>query len=39
VAVSPSGRYVFAASENYRLKVFDMLGDVDPLTFIEVGLL
>ena len=38
IAVSPSGRYVFAASENYRLKVFDLLGDVDPLTLIDVGL-
>lgn len=36
--MSPSGRYVFAASENYKLKVFDMLGDVDPLCFMEVGL-
>jgi WD40 repeat protein len=39
ISISPSGRYVFAASENSRLKVFDLLGDVDPLTMIDVGLL
>jgi WD40 repeat protein len=38
LALSPSGRYIFAASENYRLKVFDLLGETDPLTFIDVGL-
>lgn len=26
LAVSTSGRFVFAATENYTLKVFDMLG-------------
>lgn len=38
MAVSESGRYVFAASENQKLKVFDMLGDCSPLSLIEVGL-
>ncbi len=38
IAVSPSGRYLFAASENSKLKVFDMLGDVDPINSIDVGI-
>lgn len=38
IAVSPSGRYIFAASENHRLKVFDVLGEANILTSLEVGL-
>ena len=38
MAVSPSGRYIFAASENSRLKVFDTIGELDPIASLEVGL-
>lgn len=38
IAISPSGRFIFAASENSTLKVFDVLGDTDIYTNLDVGL-
>ncbi|CAD8058271.1 unnamed protein product [Paramecium primaurelia] len=38
IAISLSGRYIFAASENSTLKVFDVLGDTDIYTNLDVGL-
>ena len=38
LAISPSGRLVFAASENSHLKVFDLLGTVEPIALLDVGI-
>ena len=37
IAISPSGRYIFAATENPALKVFDLLGETNVHSLINMN--